>query len=491
MGDQPRVVLLPFSEELESPPRLVQDLAALGYLVDAWVADSFDQAAAETLGCFDRVLNLTAGFRRGPTDALDVNLMARLKEFEEEWGEPFLHSDSVIDRGVSGFSVNLTDSASLFVRDRWHWTDVCRLADLLRSNVLDALATGPVAVIGETNKFWNRIVARVVRLQRLPFLYVMELPYADGRFHVMTDFSGQWPECAALFNEFLQLGIPVDLRSAALRIYRGIVEHGEKPHYFERDLSSYENRVRKGARNVYRAARLVARSRQVEWRSSTVRPYAELVTPHAVLKRYIDSWRRKRYFDSKLVTTLPKTDYIAVFLHAQPEWTVESISFDYQDQVSLVRNVCAALPVGVSVVVKEHPYDAGRRSSEFYAKLCAIGDAQLVGNSVDSVVLASGSLGVISLSGTITLEAVCLGVPALVFGDTYYGELAGVTRVLGWAHLRDLLRNPFTLTAAVEIEALVALAARLGASVAGAPDDSAAMRSVMACELVELFGGPS
>jgi hypothetical protein len=100
----------------------------------------------------------------------------------------------------------------------------------------------------------------------------------------------------------------------------------------------------------------------------------------------------------------------------------------------------------------------------------------------------------ITLTGTIALEALCVGIPAITLGNIYYEQFPGVYRAHSLVELRELLAKVEELRPATPDEALLIVAARIAACHKGAypgvPGDRAnarALAQALICE-AELLG---
>jgi hypothetical protein len=200
---------------------------------------------------------------------------------------------------------------------------------------------------------------------------------------------------------------------------------------------------------------------------------------------------RRRYYERITVSVMPSEAFAAYFLHVQPEFTVDNLGFAYQDQVAHVRNLVASLPADTVLVVKEHQPVAGTRSLDYYAELFSIPNVVILHDSIDSIDIIKRAKLVFTLTGTVALEAMCVGCPVVLFGDIYYDEFEGVYRARSLSELRELLSSPVRLRAASTEDAVRALAARYAASYPGvwpsAPQDHEAVACLSSALLADLY----
>lgn len=131
-----------------------------------------------------------------------------------------------------------------------------------------------------------------------------------------------------------------------------------------------------------------------------------------------------------------KTVFLA--LHMEPEATILMYSHRLRDQTEVCRLVAEAVPVGYTVLVKENPKMEGKRPKEFYRALKVFPNVRLVSVSVPSAALIAKAEAVVSLAGTVTVEAFLRGKPAFCFGRPPFQSLATGT---GFEQVLDCLAN--------------------------------------------------
>ena len=140
-------------------------------------------------------------------------------------------------------------------------------------------------------------------------------------------------------------------------------------------------------------------------------------------------------------TSLNDKDYFFFPLHYQPEATTIPTGGIFRDQLIIIRLVSQYLPKNHYLVVKEHPAFFPRitsvtrlsepmtdyRSREFYNEISRINNVILTDTFSESIDLMVKSKGVVTVSGSICLEALKFSVPVIIFGDHYYKHLPNVT----------------------------------------------------------------
>jgi len=141
----------------------------------------------------------------------------------------------------------------------------------------------------------------------------------------------------------------------------------------------------------------------------------------------------------------PEGDFILFLFHMQPEYTVDGIATQYYNQAELVASIARKLPSGVTLVVKEHPFTAGslRRPISYYSDMLRHPNVLFLHHSVESHDLLRSAIGVITLTGTIGLEAILFNIPVVVLGKIYYRFFDEILYAKNVDELIELLNERF------------------------------------------------
>ena len=123
-------------------------------------------------------------------------------------------------------------------------------------------------------------------------------------------------------------------------------------------------------------------------------------------------------------------------MHMEPEAVVlywgEGL---YKNQIKLIENIAAQLPINTYLFVKVHPIVKEERFLIDYMRLKAIPNLKLLGPSVPGKQIISGAKGVLIINGTSGFEGVLLNKPVFVFGNSFY-DLSD--RVIKINHIKEL-----------------------------------------------------
>ncbi len=209
-----------------------------------------------------------------------------------------------------------------------------------------------------------------------------------------------------------------------------------------RDLIDYHllaTQERNVAKRLVRALRTL---RETLNGATTPVPYWSLSTfERVVLSR---EWFHSKakilaYLDKVGLRNLPTQKYAYFALHFQPEMSSTPAAGDYWFQLNAIRRLRAHLPSEYTIIVGEHPSQIFRsvpdlrqtlfRSEDFYREMLAMGGVRLAHWSLTGANLIEKASLVATLTGSSAWEAMKSGIPAVVFGQTWYSHCQGCVLV--------------------------------------------------------------
>lgn len=140
-----------------------------------------------------------------------------------------------------------------------------------------------------------------------------------------------------------------------------------------------------------------------------------------------------------------KKKYIYFPLHFQPERTSCPEGDIYSDQWLVVNMISSILPQDWFLYVKEHPSQFMLtngymgRNKYFYNDIQSFHNVKLIDESFNTFELIDNAEAVVTLTGTVGLEYIIRGVPAIVCGYAWYRECPGVFYVTTAKECKDVL----------------------------------------------------
>ncbi|OVE76446.1 hypothetical protein BVX97_01000 [bacterium E08(2017)] len=152
----------------------------------------------------------------------------------------------------------------------------------------------------------------------------------------------------------------------------------------------------------------------------------------------------KNEFSSVTVgeTQLKELDYILYPLHVEPELVLGQFARPFLNQVEVIRNISLSMPVGMKLLIKEHPMMLGRRSAGYYRKVLEIPNTQLAAFDMPSELALEHAKLVVIIRGAIGLEAVMRQKPVVSIGQSMFELLP--------ESMFKVCRNMYELPLAIE-----------------------------------------
>jgi len=160
-----------------------------------------------------------------------------------------------------------------------------------------------------------------------------------------------------------------------------------------------------------------------------------------------------RYLQNKCTSDVDLTKpYVFFALHYQPEETSLPSAGIFSDQNYVLSLLLDSLPDHVNIYVKEHGTQLSfanegisSRDSGFYQRLTKKSDRVSMVNKNEMVYdLIDNSLFVVTLTGTVGLEAALRNKNALVFGRSWYEKISNVYKVNEKNSVTEAIENCLT-----------------------------------------------
>ncbi|MAM71945.1 MAG: hypothetical protein CMP91_12465 [Gammaproteobacteria bacterium] len=127
----------------------------------------------------------------------------------------------------------------------------------------------------------------------------------------------------------------------------------------------------------------------------------------------------------KLITLEEAAVHRIVFypLHSEPEIALSIYGRDHQNQIETIRRIAQSIPLGWTLVVKEHPRSYGYRSANWYKKLLNIPNVKFAPLNDRPFFWIRKASAIITVSGFVGFESIMLRKPVIVLGDVAYSIL--------------------------------------------------------------------
>ncbi|AKM82206.1 TPA: hypothetical protein DD449_03820 [Candidatus Berkelbacteria bacterium] len=165
----------------------------------------------------------------------------------------------------------------------------------------------------------------------------------------------------------------------------------------------------------------------------------------SLARRSIDKIMTKilmNFYEKNCTEFKPKSKYIFVALHVQPEMSTSPRADVYVNQIMIVQLLAACAPKDVKIFVKEHPNQrALGRTKEFYQDILSLKNVSLISRKVDSKDLVKNSLAVATCVGLVGFESLFQNKPVLMFGHDFYQYAPGVFSIRTKSDLENAVKQ--------------------------------------------------
>ncbi|MDC0225489.1 hypothetical protein OAK61_01680 [Gammaproteobacteria bacterium] len=372
-----------------------------------------DRLYAEQFNIYDEVIDLIEDFNYDSSLTLDeLEVSQEIINLESDLGISFFWEDMKVDRWIRAkndteFSVQYLNHA---------FTVFNQLYEDFR----------PVFGFGESTMAIYRFAHHIFDRDGLPYIGPMSNRYTD-RFHFEENWYWSWDRCLKYYNDYLENGIPENIKDHTEELYQELAVRGTKPVAFENfKKSNQPGYVTFRKENILRIFQILnsLRGLKSDYFKNNIR-YSIIENSFfkkviRVLKNYYDHFSYLKFVKEEIIDGQP---YGIYFLHYQPEYTVDSLGKFYHDQVNLISNIASSLPAGQILYVKEHPGMVGLRNKEYYKDITRHSNVILLHHNIDSLELIRGAKIVFSIVGTVGLEATFNNVPAIMFGQYAFSNI--------------------------------------------------------------------
>jgi hypothetical protein len=143
----------------------------------------------------------------------------------------------------------------------------------------------------------------------------------------------------------------------------------------------------------------------------------------------LNRWRLKLPWNRLFERPREGEKFVFYALNYAPEHTLDVEAPNFTNAYETVRQIAMSLPLGVKLYVKEHPVALGIRGPAELRRMRRLPGVRLIDPAVDSHALIRRAELIVSLSGTVSLEAALLGRPSLVMSDIFIANFSTCRRI--------------------------------------------------------------
>jgi hypothetical protein len=180
--------------------------------------------------------------------------------------------------------------------------------------------------------------------------------------------------------------------------------------------------------------------------------------------------------------TPPAYPYVLFGLHMQPESSIDVWAPFYSDQQWVIELLSRAIPASHRLLVKIHKSDAANYSEAALRRMLSMPATELIHPFADAREFVERADLVVSIQGTMGLEAALLGKPVIVLGDSPVAQFPGASRIGELSELPALVRRQLASTRPTRAEIVSAYARYLGVFLPAVQNDWSRPRTKMEIE---------
>ena len=134
---------------------------------------------------------------------------------------------------------------------------------------------------------------------------------------------------------------------------------------------------------------------------------------------------RESFFNRNFKRSIDdKKPFIYFPLHYEPERILLIDAPYYDNQIAVITSIAKSLPVGYSLILKEHPFmkTIGWRNISFYKELMNLPNVEILHPLVNPVEIMKKCSLVVTIAGTTGLEAALYKKPTIILSDQLYSN---------------------------------------------------------------------
>lgn len=270
-------------------------------------------------------------------------------------------------------------------------------------------AVKPDVVFGECTQLHELLAIDACRRRGVPYLFPTSTRYPPGRMCFMLEDS---------MNTVGGCGqdMPED---QARELIERVNHRSIAPSY----MNVAPKRMLRSALRSARDKVLITSAWLLGERYLTPSPWRKVVVDiqHKRARQRWASLGERRPMDKE-------KPYLLYPLHMQPESSVDVWGLPWNNQAEIVRRAAASIePLGWQLLVKPNPKPKYEIDDRLIAVVTSTGNIVPVPENVSMSALFPSAQGILSVCGTVLLEAVFAGKPALALGDHAMAQYPGVT----------------------------------------------------------------
>ena len=139
---------------------------------------------------------------------------------------------------------------------------------------------------------------------------------------------------------------------------------------------------------------------------------------------------------------MPRQPYLLYFMQRQPEASTTSAASFWVDQDRVLEQLAIHAPAGLTIAVKENPRSYLFRGRRYWKHLVRLPNIALLHPSMSGELLIRNATAVVTINGSVGLEASAYGKRVGLLGKPYYDMYSGFRRLERPQDIFKYLRDP-------------------------------------------------
>ncbi len=280
----------------------------------------------------------------------------------------------------------------------------------------------------------------------------MGIPFIQGRQSKIHSKRSYWTTNRWMFNE-MGHALYAEKRASQAEVSDDakafINRFRERPKTVDFILQNWKRGASRGWLSSHRGFIDLAIAHVAHW----VRPGKRGVRPKPLLAKIREfyrseylKWRQRGQFSVMSEDELASTRYLYFPMHKEPEIALNYQAPFWQDQRNSVGRLSMVLPMGFKLLVREHRFNYGRRTSAYYRELAALPNVVVIHPLDPQFKYISNADLVVTENGSSGWEALLLKRPVVTLSNTLYDPPGLAHRMVDLekmnAELLQLLETP-------------------------------------------------
>lgn len=162
-------------------------------------------------------------------------------------------------------------------------------------------------------------------------------------------------------------------------------------------------------------------------------------------ERRLIEYKNKKIFNSKKFLKLDKNSRklkkILYTWHVQPELSTSQMAPFHVNQEIFIQNIARVVPFDAVIIVKPHPSTVGNVDPRLFQFVRQLPNVYFMDPNDSTTELLPECYAVVTLTGTVGLEALAMGVPTFYFGSPKWRVCKSAHYCQNFEELGDCLRN--------------------------------------------------